>query len=547
MLFVKKFIKNIEESRYGNLIIPAVLLIVVFCFNMWFLVVRGDAYIDSDMASNFVAAVHNNSEHTILSSTWYYSTATEIMRDVNVYQLALIFIKNNWTVARALGMAIMQIALVISFLVFAKIVNIRKSSAILASAFLISPLCYWLFLMIGFGGYYNQNTTFALLTLIGVLWYTKIDNRELLRKTVCISLMVTVGIISGINGIKSVIFPYGPLVVAVILLVFISLRQNPEKIKEYNCFEWKSVKASLISLVSFVFGYLINIVYISKSFYFESKDNIAWGPFNITNIFDGISDCLALLGYQNDQHLNFLMNGRMSRTVFSLQGVANIFGLCLIAYFVLSIVRLIMRYASLSDIQKFVVVIFAGAVIVGTAIFKFTDGYETTPAYWIPVFPVMLVIMMLEYEKEEYKFNITKIILPVAMSLCVFVTSISTVNLFQESPLYANPQMVNIANWLEANGYEKGYATFWQSNVLTFLTDGKIDMWNVYGFDSLELNKWLQKMSHDEKPQGEKIFALIGPNDELDREVFLQYMSTEPGIPEIVYQDEMGYIIVEYK
>ena len=72
-------------------------------------------------------------------------------------------------------------------------------------------------------------------------------------------------------------------------------------------------------------------------------------------------------------------------------------------------------------------------------------------------------------------------------------------------------------------------------------------MWSVYGFDSLELDKWLQKASHNEKPEGDKIFALIGPKDELDRDVFLQYMNTEPGIPEIVYQDDEGYIVVEYK
>ena len=47
--------------------------------------------------------------------------------------------------------------------------------------------------------------------------------------------------------------------------------------------------------------------------------------------------------------------------------------------------------------------------------------------------------------------------------------------------------------------------------------------------------------------EGNKIFALIGPKDELDRDVFLQYMNTEPGIPEIVYQDDEGYIVVEYK
>ena len=138
-------------------------------------------------------------------------------------------------------------------------------------------------------------------------------------------------------------------------------------------------------------------------------------------------------------------------------------------------------------------------------------------------------------------------VIALMLTFCVAVTSVSTIKLYQEAPMHANPQLVNVAKWLEDNGYEKGYGTFWNSNSVTFLTNGKIDMWSVYGFDSLELDKWLQKTSHNEKPDGDKIFALIGPKDELDRDVFLQYMNTEPGIPEIVYQDDEGYIVVEYK
>lgn len=34
-------------------------------------------------------------------------------------------------------------------------------------------------------------------------------------------------------------------------------------------------------------------------------------------------------------------------------------------------------------------------------------------------------------------------------------------------------------------------------------------MWSVYGFDSLELDKWLQKTSHNEKPEGTKFLHLL--------------------------------------
>ena len=40
--------------------------------------------------------------------------------------------------------------------------------------------------------------------------------------------------------------------------------------------------------------------------------------------------------------------------------------------------------------------------------------------------------------------------------------------------MHAKPQLVNVAKWLEENGYEKGYGTFWNSNSVTFLTNGKL-------------------------------------------------------------------------
>lgn len=545
---IRSISDKIKEKKHLGLAVSILILLLTFCVNAWFLLTRGRAYIDSDMASNFVAAVNNNSEGTLLSKNWYYSTVAEIFRDTNVYQLVLLFIKNNWALARTVGVLLMQLILVVTFLIFARMINLSRKNAVISAAFLISPLCYWLFLMIGFGAYYIQNTTFALLTIIAVLWYPKIEEKNVNLKTViCILLAVVTGIISGINGIKSVIFPYGPLMVATVFIAFFALRKDTEKIKKYDCFEWKWLKIVIVSIFSFGIGYILNIVYISKNFYYESKDNISFAPFDITKVFGGISDCLALLGYQNDQHLNWLLQGKLSRSVFSLQGIANLFAILLIAYLVFSIIRLIQRFNVLSNEQKALLYFFASALIVGTVILKFTEGYDTTPAYWIPVYPLMIAILMLELETEDYRFDITKIAVLITMVICVSITSISSVKLYQETPLYGNPQMDNIAKWLEDNGYEKGYATFWQSNVLTYLTDGHIEMWTVYGFDNLELNKWLQKMSHDERPEGEKIFALIGPNDDLDREVFLQYMNTEPGTPEIVYQDDQGYIVVEYR
>ena len=531
-----------------DLLIPIIVLIILLAVNTWFLIARGNAYIDSDMASNFLMAVNANEMHALLADNWYYSTGVSIFSDANIFQLVLLFINDNMLMARALGVLLMQILLIISFLLLMKLLKVRRGISILFAAFTVAPISYWLLLMISFGAYYIMITAHAIISIVLLIWFTKLDfstNRN--RFVVSIVLTVGIGLITGLNGLKGMIFPYAPMLVMALFMLFITVRNNKVILGKENEFELRVLIGTVIGTISYVVGFLINSLYFSKIFEFEDKNNVVWGPFRVDKFIEGISECISLLGYQSDEKVSFFTREASLRPVFSLQGIANIFGLAIIGLFIISVVRLIMNYGGLSKVEQMMIVLLISSLLVGCVIFKLTEGYDTSAVYWVPLYPLMLTIIAIELKTESFVFDMSPSVIALMLTFCVAVTSLSTIKLYQEAPMHANPQLVNVAKWLEDNGYEKGYGTFWNSNSVTFLTNGKIDMWSVYGFDSLELDKWLQKTSHNEKPEGEKIFALIGPKDELDRDVFLQYMNTEPGIPEIVYQDDEGYIVVEYK
>ena len=78
-----------------DLLIPIIVLIILLAVNTWFLIARGNAYIDSDMASNFLMAVNANEMHALLADNWYYSTGVSIFSDANIFQLVLLFINDN--------------------------------------------------------------------------------------------------------------------------------------------------------------------------------------------------------------------------------------------------------------------------------------------------------------------------------------------------------------------------------------------------------------------------------------------------------------------
>ena len=49
--------------------------------------------------------------------------------------------------------------------------------------------------------------------------------------------------------------------------------------------------------------------------------------------------------------------------------------------------------------------------------------------------------------------------------------------------------------WVIDNDYNQVIAPFWDSNILTELTNGKIETWTV--FKDLEIDRWLQVTAHD--------------------------------------------------
>ena len=71
----------------------------------------------------------------------------------------------------------------------------------------------------------------------------------------------------------------------------------------------------------------------------------------------------------------------------------------------------------------------------------------------------------------------------------------------------------SVADWLVESGYTQGCGTFWNSDVITELSDGKIEMWTVSDMNELSTYQWLQETSHDtEKPDG-KFFIIVTPDE----------------------------------
>ena len=97
----------------------------------------------------------------------------------------------------------------------------------------------------------------------------------------------------------------------------------------------------------------------------------------------------------------------------------------------------------------------------------------------------------------------------------------------------------NTVAFLEDNGYTEGYGTFWNSDVITELSNGDIEMRTVDNLDTLNIYEWLQETDHkDTQPTG-KVF-IICSKDEYNSGI--NDWKIKALTDNLVYQDETYYV-----
>ena len=95
------------------------------------------------------------------------------------------------------------------------------------------------------------------------------------------------------------------------------------------------------------------------------------------------------------------------------------------------------------------------------------------------------------------------------------------------------------AQFLVQNGYQDGYASFWDGNVMTELTDGTLNVWTLTPNSVPELRPWLQVTSHLQTPPQGKIFFVISKWEAYgERQPTTQALADAMPEDALIYEDE---------
>ena len=525
--------KFLQNEKIKTIIVVCI-FITVWIWNVAFAAKYGEAYLDSDMASEMVLANKTNEAGVYLDTGWLYSTEIRILGQIMLFKPLLLLFPNNWGLVRVVAQAIFLLATGLSYIYMTSILgNIRKS--IFFAAILLCPFGFWHMWHGCFGGQYLIWIGFYSL-LAGLI--LRLSIRKGGHEWLQWPALVILSFLCGLQSIRVFNNLLIPIVIAALIMTYSGLKETGGKV----CFQ--KLRFLVIAVVSCLFagtGYLINHFILQNIYAYANQDEKQWQEFSISRVISVFEDFIQLFGYP----YNFTQT--MEIPLFSLAGLLSCFGILLIIVFIAGFVVSLRKYKILGNEEKTIVWTSIMAFFVPTMIFAFFLT-SSNGSYFLPSFGLYVATLQIAVDRFSYVYKkIGKVFLSAVILIITFLSGISTQMLFLKYPPRSHPEMVKVAETLKEQGYTQAISIFWLGNVLTELSDGYIEVWvTTYDMNLDYMIPQLQAKSHlTDKPQGkyayvfetyvfnntESQYSLLEDNDNAYL-VYQDYLITVVGIEE---------------
>lgn len=496
---ILSIIKN-NNSKIGTV------MVLFFIISMFLFIYKNiQLLIDSDMSSELVLAKQLATEKKLITTNWYYSTEVRVLNTQIIFApLFLIF--TNWAVVRVLGTFIAVVILWLSFLYFAKGFKIKYSAYL---SFLIVgslSLSYYSFVILG--AYYIPYIVISFF-ILGLI--ARIMNNNQKQKNIARMIVICIiSLLAGMAGLRQLLILYIPLCCTSIIMLIYN-QWDKLKIPKID-FKAESFKLTVISIIASIFagiGYIINSKVLSKYIKFQSFEKIHFIPFSFSKIETLINGTLETFGY------------RTYGLVFSKSALyLNFMSAILISIVVISLISIYRNRKQLSREHAFVTIFYIVAMLTMYATIILTDSWYTN-RYLLPVtifFVPVIGIFLTNMDRKFYKTAIISfaVILSITSSWYYILYTKNNNEKYKEFfdkrdavVSTKGEDLIEIKNVLIENEAYNGYSEYWTANVLTELSDGKIDAWSYCSNDMYKMFEWLQLKRHSTEVPTGKVFVIL--------------------------------------
>lgn len=477
---IKKFIVD-NFDNIGYLI--AIAIFIAIHINLY---INIEYMLDSDMSSEMILAELLAKENKLIISSWYYSTEIRILY-MQLILVPLFKVFTSWKLIRTLGTVVFNILLYLSFIYCANKLEIKHKSWL--SIFIIGGLSKSYYDFVVTSMFYTPIVICSFLSIGLIVDIIKNNN----KKSYIYLGLVSLGF--SLIGIREFATLYFPLIfTSIVIFVYLIIIKDKERLKTIV----NLLNASIFSGIISIIGFLINKYYISVKYsIYDAGAGIRLSLSNLSKIKPVFEGWLDIFGYHK-----ILSNYRTNY-------ISYVLTIILIGLILLIVVLFIFRNKKYNIIDVYVVSSFLSISMITTFIFllsnqNFTGRYIVACGALFPI----IIGTYLKYKNINYSYIIL-VILTLNISFNTLIWIMVDYNDKAED-------FINIVNILEDEKALNGYASFWEGNVLTELSNGDVEVW-CFG-DNVDFNinnrfKWLTYRGHDQSSPSGKVFLCMRKED----------------------------------
>lgn len=465
-----------------------------------------DAMLSSDDASELVLSKLLSENGGILSSEWYYSTEIRVLNAQIIWSVLFHFI-GSWHVVHLLGNIICFGILLLCLWGFCRKFQLQRAFPVLG-AFLLIPVADLYYAFVLQNVCYIPYIATVFVMFAGLVCY--VERSSAIKARAMLAFIAVFSIVNGMGGARQLLTFYLPFAIAVIIYVMFGAEGKAPARRPLGLY-------MLVSLFSAAVGYMINSRFLSHRYFFAQYGDIRYSTFSWDRVIEVVNGWLNTLGYKSGGKL------------FSVTTLFNVTAGITVVLVVYSIVGILKDTGSRWQARLFALY-YAAAFSAYILLYSMTD-MDYSDRYNLPVTACSYVLIFM-YFCGRFE-HCTKERRQVIAGLTVFTLLLVGCGIFNYYPRMRgyqdNPRKDAVTAAVD-QGYTCGYATFWNANISTELSDGKLEMWawTDYPEDIKELNafpKWLRKVSHDLPPQ-QRVCVLLS-SDEAQKFSFVQRIGEE--------------------
>lgn len=480
-----------------------ILIFIAFCSYT-----RGIYHVNSDTASEILLAKECFLEKSFWPKGWNYSTEIRML-NTQLVTAPLFAFTSSWWLVKSISAVLLSLSLPLSLYFLLLQLNIKKLwLRLLCCLMIFAPWSWEMWDIVQFGNYYIPHISIAFL-YIGLFFSLSYKDLTILRKRIYGASYFFLAFMSGLAGIRYILYFIFPLAATVLGLATQKLIRQQQQFSIKTFFlSNKSVFYGTAGLLAGGLGYISNSLILSRIFSFAQYNTTTFtsiGDVSLAQILNGL---LGILGWRNEV------------SVFTPAGIINIFVCVGIVCFIMCLRQ------TLSNKEEGITTVFLLFFVV-TFIFnvfvivttEFASRFFILPlVFMVPVIPVLLQETNVCIIKRYLTILLLSVVF-VAGAFLSFGTALSSDN---------NKDKHAVAQFLQSHDYSFGYATFWNANVFSFLSDGKLELahffrerrsevdWVQYVTTSIKPDRWISdrwltpnRFYQDHVGDGKKVFFLV--------------------------------------